>query len=107
MNRLKYLHNVTTLQLDPTRCIGCGMCTVVCPHAVFFMTDRQARISDPDLCMECGACAMNCPAEAIRVSVGVGCAQAVINSALGRQGNGCCCVIEENTAEPGKPPPCC
>ena len=51
------------------------------------------RIANKDACMECGACAMNCPTKALTVQAGVGCAAAVINSALGREGS-CCCVIE-------------
>jgi len=43
--------------------------------------------------MECGACAMNCPTDALTVQAGVGCAAAVINAALGRDG-ACCCVVE-------------
>ena len=34
MRDLVYLENVVTLQLDTEKCIGCGKCTEVCPHAV-------------------------------------------------------------------------
>jgi len=74
---LKYLRGVATLKLDAGKCIGCGMCVNVCPHAVFGLEKRKAGITDADLCMECGACAINCPAEAITVKKGVGCAQAI------------------------------
>ena len=90
MGELVYLRNVVTLELDEKKCVGCGMCLVVCPHAVLSMNDGHARIEKRDACMECGACAQNCPVEAITVQAGVGCASAVINAALGRQG-GCCC----------------
>jgi NAD-dependent dihydropyrimidine dehydrogenase PreA subunit len=93
-SRLIYLRDVVTLRLSEEKCVGCGMCTVVCPHAVFRMNNGHARIEDRDACMECGACALNCPADAIMVESGVGCAAAVINSALGRTGDSCCCVIE-------------
>jgi ferredoxin len=90
MGNLVYLKNVVTLELDQEKCVGCGMCLVVCPHAVLAMNDGHAQIEEKDACMECGACAQNCPTEAISVQAGVGCAAAVINSALGRQGS-CCC----------------
>jgi NAD-dependent dihydropyrimidine dehydrogenase PreA subunit len=95
MNRgLKYLRGVTTLELDQALCIGCGVCEVVCPQAVFEMAVGVARIRDRDACMECGACALNCESGALSVSAGVGCAAAVINAALGRS-DACCCAVSE------------
>jgi NAD-dependent dihydropyrimidine dehydrogenase PreA subunit len=79
---MKYLKNVATLQLDASRCTGCGMCLEVCPHAVFRMENRKSLVADRDACMECGACARNCPASAISVRAGVGCAAAIIYGAL-------------------------
>ena len=78
--KLSYLKDVTTLSFDAEICIGCGLCTEVCPHGVFDMTDGKAQITEKDLCMECGACALNCPASAISVNAGVGCAAAIITS---------------------------
>ncbi len=72
MDSLRYLDDVTTLELDETACIGCSLCTQVCPRAVFEMVDARARIIDRDACMECGACVNNCPADAISVTPGVG-----------------------------------
>jgi NAD-dependent dihydropyrimidine dehydrogenase PreA subunit len=85
---LRYLRNVSTLELDQEKCTGCRMCTIVCPHAVFAIEYKKAKIIDFDACMECGACARNCPEEAIMVDAGVGCAAAVINGAL--KGTGEC-----------------
>lgn len=79
---LKYIKGVAALKLDTDKCIGCGMCGIVCPHAVFTISDNKARINDIDLCMECGACSMNCPASAITVRKGVGCAYAVLMGML-------------------------
>jgi MinD superfamily P-loop ATPase len=50
----------------------------VCPHAVFAIEGKKARIARRDTCMECGACARNCPVDAIAVDAGVGCAGAII-----------------------------
>jgi NAD-dependent dihydropyrimidine dehydrogenase PreA subunit len=97
-----YLKDVVTLLLDEEKCTGCGMCLIVCPHAVLSKNNGKARISDRDACMECGACATNCPVQAISVQAGVGCATAVINSALGRKSSSCCCVIEPR--KPGDQP---
>ena len=74
----RYLKNVTTLSYSAENCIGCGKCAEVCPHGVFDMEERKARIVDRDACMECGACALNCPANAIVVNAGTGCATAII-----------------------------
>lgn len=71
-----------TLQYDPNRCIGCEMCSIVCPHAVFTMNAGVAQVVHADACMECGACQLNCPVDAIRVDSGVGCAAAMMLAAL-------------------------
>ena len=91
MSDLKYLKNVSTLELDPGTCIGCGMCAVVCPHGVFEIEERKAQIVDLDACIECGACAGNCPVEALKVKAGVGCASAIINGWLTGKEPNCDC----------------
>ena len=98
MLKMRYLRDVVTLTLDRDRCGGCGMCTIVCPHAVFAMDNSKARIADRDACMECGACARNCPTQAVSVRSGVGCAAALIRGAFrggqadcGCSGNVPCC----------------
>ncbi len=91
MSTLRYLPNVSTLKLDPSRCTGCAMCATVCPHDVFRIEDRLAQIVDRDACMECGACARNCPSGALSVSTGVGCAAAVLIGALKGTGPDCGC----------------
>jgi ferredoxin len=101
-----YLKGVVTLKLDEQKCVGCGMCLVVCPHAVLSPENGRVRIENRDACMECGACAQNCPTQALRVKAGVGCAAAVINSALGRKDSACCCVIEPKKQN-GEPEDCC
>ena len=87
---LKYLKDVATLKLDKEKCIGCRMCTEVCPHGVFAIVNNKAEILDLDKCMECGACAHNCTVQAINVDSGVGCAAAVLNKLLGKTETECC-----------------
>jgi len=82
MKGQEYLKKVTTLQLDVDKCIGCGMCEIVCPHRVFKIENKKAVIIDRDICMECGACDLNCPVDAIDVKSGVGCAAGIINGWL-------------------------
>ena len=94
MNSMVYLRDVVTLRLDEKKCVGCGVCLNVCPHAVLRLTNGKVGIANRDACMECGACSRNCPAEALQVRSGVGCATAVINSMLGRKKSSCCCSIE-------------
>lgn len=91
MNTFRYLPNVATLSLDADACVGCGMCTNVCPHGVLVMEERQALVADLDGCMECGACANNCPTGAVRVTPGVGCAAYIIQSWFkGKDAAACC-----------------
>lgn len=85
----------TTLRYDERKCNGCRTCTEVCPHAVFAMNGGKARLESIGDCMECGACALNCRQEAIFVDSGVGCASAMILTALTRK------------KEPSRGPTCC
>ena len=87
---MRYLANVVTLTLDPIKCVGCGMCLQVCPHDVFAMENKKAKINDRDACMECGACAQNCEPQAITVNSGVGCATGVILGAIKGSDEPCC-----------------
>lgn len=83
--------------------MAAGLCLSVCPQTVLALADGKAFIADHDACMECRACANNCPTGALSVQAGVGCAQAVINSALGRTSGACCCTLEPRQAtQPGQ-----
>lgn len=79
---MQYLRNNVTLKLDTNLCTGCGLCAIVCPHAVFKMAGGKALITDIDDCMECGACALNCRFGAISVRSGVGCAAGILQGIL-------------------------
>ncbi|PKL07826.1 MAG: ferredoxin [Spirochaetae bacterium HGW-Spirochaetae-7] len=88
--RLRYILAGRSLILDSGRCVGCGLCVDVCPHAVFAVDVGKAAVVDREACMECGACMRNCPAGAIEVRTGEGCAASVIKGLLtGKPGCGC------------------
>jgi ferredoxin len=94
----QYLKNVSTLKLNSDKCKGCGMCIKVCPHNVFDRKENKAEIKDKDSCMECGACAKNCPFNAIEVTIGVGCAYAIILGKLLGTEPTCGCSKDNNTS---------
>ena len=95
MEGFRYIDGVATLELNEDLCVGCGICETVCPHNVFAVASRKARIIDHNGCMECGACANNCPVNAIAVTPGVGCATYVIKKwwmdLRGKEGPITCC----------------
>lgn len=83
---------VTTLEYDLMKCTGCRRCCQVCPHGVFKMQDGKAVFARKEACMECGACRLNCEGGAISVDSGVGCAAAMMWSALrGKKEVSCGC----------------
>ena len=45
-------------------CIGCGICTKICPHDAIHVTSNLAVI-DYDKCTQCGLCAAVCPKKLI------------------------------------------
>ena len=93
---------LNTLRYAPELCINCGMCSIVCPHGVFQPGSFFAELVRREACIECGACQRNCPTQAISVNSGVGCAAAMIQSALkGSREVTCGCAGEDENE------PCC
>jgi ferredoxin len=86
MKNFRYIDDTAILKLDYEKCIGCGNCVTVCPHRIFVLQEKKAKIVDYNGCMECGACAQNCPVEAIFVNPddGCGCAAYIINTWISR-----------------------
>ncbi len=50
------------------KCVGCGICTQVCPVKRFYIEDGKAKRTE-NTCEFCLACAHNCPQKAIITSV--------------------------------------
>ncbi len=87
----RYLKNSSTLTIEESKCVGCGRCTVVCPHQILEVQDKKIAVTDKDLCMECGACMTNCPFDAISVEKGVGCFSALVMGLITGKEPSCDC----------------
>ena len=61
------MHNAFTTLIDPSTCIGCGLCIAVCPAKTLSMQNGKAVVSGT-YSMGCGHCEAICPVEAIRVN---------------------------------------
>ncbi|MCD6574738.1 4Fe-4S dicluster domain-containing protein [Candidatus Aerophobetes bacterium] len=64
------------IEIDATRCKGCGYCVQFCPHNLIYLdTNFNSRGYHPAvfneeksfLCTGCGICALVCPDTAITV----------------------------------------
>ena len=50
--------------VDKDKCIGCGICSKVCPSLAIILIGRNAVVNEQD-CRGCGACNQRCPVYAI------------------------------------------
>lgn len=57
--------------VDETKCVGCKLCTQVCPepNAVRFLTSRKKSFIVAARCKGCGVCAAMCPKSAIEIRI--------------------------------------
>lgn len=80
------------ITIDSNKCVGCKICTHVCPQNVIKLIDKKAIIAEYSNCMECGACKLNCEYNAIEVTKGTGCLVAIIKEdilKISSAGEGC------------------
>ena len=57
-------HRTVGIEIDTTKCAGCGKCKEICPMNLPQIIEGKAR-NTSDLCMRCPMCKQSCPMEAI------------------------------------------
>lgn len=58
-------------KIDPSKCLGCGACTRVCPEGdILGMINGKAELIEPSHCIGHGACKDACPYDAITLVFG-------------------------------------
>jgi nitroreductase/NAD-dependent dihydropyrimidine dehydrogenase PreA subunit len=58
---------VIPVELDKSKCTGCGLCVDVCPEKVFFLSSNKVSLQGQK-CMACGHCQAACPTNALNVA---------------------------------------
>ncbi len=58
------------IEIDISRCVGCGLCVGDCFPGVLELKERSATVCAPQNCIGCGHCIAVCPHEAVRDSNG-------------------------------------
>ncbi len=61
------------IQIDPERCVDCGICSSVCPSgALVFEAPTWALRFEAQHCLVCEQCIPSCPFEAISLGMSLG-----------------------------------
>ena len=57
-------HSDGKVQVDQSKCVGCGRCVGICAHGAPSITNHKSTI-DKNKCVGCGRCLALCPTDAI------------------------------------------
>ena len=55
------------IQIDDTRCNGCGLCIPACPEGALQIIEGKARLVKEQFCDGLGACLGDCPEDALHI----------------------------------------
>ena len=75
-------HRTVGIEIDQSKCIGCGKCKQTCDLHLPEIIEGKARNTSP-LCMRCPVCIQNCPMEAIKFTHKENLCRALASAAYG------------------------
>ena len=55
------------VEVDETKCVGCGACASDCPQNVYELVDGVSTVTENE-CIGCQTCIAVCPADAISLN---------------------------------------
>jgi len=58
----------THYEIDPEKCVGCGLCAQNCPVSVISGEAGKTHVIDQEGCIKCNACFDVCPYGAVKRS---------------------------------------
>ena len=54
--------------IDVDKCIGCGLCTEICPNNLLYIHNVICKLSDEKMCDKSKGCEKVCPTGAIKIN---------------------------------------
>jgi hypothetical protein len=75
-------HRTIGIEIDQSKCTGCGKCKVTCPRHLPEIIEGKAHNTSPE-CMRCPICIENCPMKAIKFTHQENVSKALASAAKG------------------------